>query len=79
MNGHWLTKSRTMRILWLVFAIVLVLSVLTEGLIQPHTRFGIDGSFGFYAWFGGVSCIGIIAVAKSLGIFLKRKDNYYDD
>lgn len=46
------------------------------GVIHPH--FAIDGSFGFYSWFGFVTCVAMVAVAKFIGIVLKRKDNYYD-
>jgi len=79
MNGKRLTSSRVARVLWLTFAIMLALSVAAEVFIHTHARFGIDGSFSFHAWFGGVACIGIVAVSKLLGIILKRKDTYYDE
>ena len=79
MNGNRLIKPHTIRILWVIFAILLALSVVAEVFIHTHARFGIDGSFGFYAWFGGAACIGIIVISKLLGIFLKRRDTYYDD
>ena len=79
MNGKRLASSRTLRILWLAFAVMLALSVAAEVFIHPHARFGMDGSFGFHAWFGGAACVGIVAVSKLLGIFLKRKDTYYDE
>jgi hypothetical protein len=79
MNGNRLIKPHTIRILWGTFAILLALSVVAEVFIHTHARFGIDGGFGFHAWFGGAACIGIIAIAKLLGIFLKRRDSYYDD
>jgi len=79
MNRNRLIKPRTVRILWVIFALLLVLSVVAEIFIHNHARFGIDGSFGFHAWFGGAACVGIIAIAKFLGLFLKRRDTYYDD
>ena len=79
MNGNRLFRPHTTRILWVIFAIVLVLSVVAEAFIHTHARFGVDDSFGFHAWFGGAACAGIIAVSRFLGKFLKRKDTYYDD
>jgi UPF0716 family protein affecting phage T7 exclusion len=47
-------------------------------LITPHPHFGIDGTLGFGAWFGFLSCVALVLFAKLLGIFLKRPDSYYD-
>ena len=80
MNGreqHWLTRPATIRVLWLVFAAVLGLSVVAGLFVHPHAHFGIEGSFGFYAWYGSVTCVAMVVLAKLLGIFLKRPDDYY--
>jgi hypothetical protein len=79
MNGNRLLKPHTIRTLWVIFALLLALSVVAEVFIHTHARFGIDGSFGFHAWFGGAACIGLVALSKLLGRFLKRRDSYYDD
>lgn len=79
MNGNRPNGPRTVRTLVVIFTILLAFFVVAEILVHTHTRFGIDGSFGFHAWFGSVACAGIIAVSKLLGIFLKRKDTYYDE
>ena len=39
----------------------------------------IDGWFGFAAAYGFLCCAAMVLVAKGLGVFLKRPDNYYDD
>jgi hypothetical protein len=46
--------------------------------VEPHPYFGLDGTFGFGAWFGFASCVALIAFAKALGALLKRPDTYYD-
>lgn len=46
------------------------------GVSHPH--FAIDGTFGFYSWYGFASCVAMVAAAKIIGVVLKRKDNYYD-
>ena len=79
MNGNRLFKPHTIRILRVVFALLLLLSVVAEAFIHTHARFGIDGGFGFHAWFGGAACIAMIAIARLLGLLLKRRDTYYDD
>ncbi len=78
MDDHWLTRESTIRMLWIVFAIVLALTVLMDLLVSHHPYFGLDGTLGFGAWFGFTSCIVLIVVAKGLGWMLKRPDTHYD-
>ena len=52
MDDHWLTRESTIRRLWIVFAIVLAATVLMDLVIEHHPYFGLDGTFGFGAWFG---------------------------
>lgn len=76
---HWLLRPRTIRRLWIGFAVVLSLLVLADALIHPHATFGIDGTFGFYAWYGLLACMAMVLLAKALGVLLKRPDTFYDD
>lgn len=76
---HWLERPTTIRRLWILFIAILALTVIAQIFIPVHGDFGIDGTFGFNAWYGFASCIAMVAVAKALGIFLKRKDTYYGD
>ena len=78
MNDHWLVRDSTIKRLWIVFAIILAATVLADLFIQHHPYFGLDGTFGFGAWFGFVSCVLLIVFAKALGAILKRPDTYYD-
>jgi hypothetical protein len=75
---HWLVRPTTIRLLWWIGGAVLagVTIAGTGGVIHPH--FGIDGTFGFYSWYGFVTCVAMVVVAKVLGVVLKRKDTYYD-
>lgn len=77
---HWLVRPQTIRLLS-VGGIVLLIAVtlLDFTLAHPHAYFGIDGSFGFYSWFGLVSCALMVLSAKLLGFILKRPDTHYDD
>jgi hypothetical protein len=78
MNDHWLVRPGTIRLLWMIFAVILVVTVMADMFIHHHAWFGLDGTFGLGAWFGFVSCIAMVAFAKALGAVLKRRDTYYD-
>ena len=74
---HWLVRPRTVRGLWIGFALILAGLVLGDLLVHGHPGFGVDGTFGFYAWYGLGTCVAMVLVAKALGLGLKRPDTYY--
>jgi uncharacterized membrane protein YhdT len=61
-----------------VFILVLIMLVALDLVVAHHPHFGLDGTFGFGAWFGFLSCIALVVIAKALGAVLKRPDTYYD-
>ncbi len=77
-DKHWLVRHRTIRALWLAFAVILATTVVADFFVHRHQYFNLDGSFGFFAWYGLLTCVGMIVFAKLLGLFLKRPDDYYD-
>jgi hypothetical protein len=76
---HWLVRPETVRKLWGGFAAVLVATVAVGLLVQGHPHFDIERLPGFYAWYGFLTCVAMVLVARLLGRFLKRRDTYYDD
>lgn len=76
---HWLVRPYTLRILWIVFIAILVLTLIPGLFIRQHETFGIEAGFGFYAWYGFITCVAMVLVAKLLGLFLKRRESYYDE
>lgn len=78
-DDNWLVRPSTIRLLWIVSMAVLAVTVLADLLIDRKGKFGIDGTIGFYAWYGFLSCVVLVASAKGLGVLLRRKDTYYDD
>lgn len=77
-DDHWLVRPKSIRLLWGIFIAILVLTVLGDLVVEHHPHFGVDGTFGFAAWFGFLSCVVLVVGAKALGALLKRRDTYYD-
>ena len=76
---HWLARPATIKLLWRVFIAILAVLVLAQAFIYIKGYFGVDSWFGFGAVFGFLSCLAMVLVAKGLGLFLKRPNDYYDD
>ncbi len=76
---HWLRRPENIRKMWRYGIVMLAALALLDLFLEPHPYFGIDGTFGFYSWYGLLTCIAMIVVAKGLALFLKRPDTYYDD
>ena len=75
---HWLTRPKTIRGLWWGGSALLVIVTLADLVVHGHAAFGIDGTFGFYSWYGLATCALMVVVAKALGVLLKREDTYYE-
>ncbi|KHF25808.1 hypothetical protein JV46_13130 [Solemya velum gill symbiont] len=81
---HWLYREENRIKLWLIQLLILALALLPEFFMHHHPHFedqgmSIDASWGFFTWYGFLTCAAMVAAAKILGIFLKRKDTYYDE
>lgn len=76
-QDHWLVRPATIKKLWWGFSIVLALTVVAQLFIYVKGYFGVDSWFGFGAAFGFLSCLAMVLVAKGLGLFLKRGEDYY--
>jgi hypothetical protein len=75
-DDHWLVRPGTIRLLWGVFIVILVITVAVQFATGSDGHFGIDDWIGFGAVYGFFSCLIMVLVAKGLG-FLKRPDDYY--
>ena len=76
-NIHWLLRKENIRKLWMFFIAILLVTVIAGLFVHQHVHFGIEDSFGFFAWYGFITCVGMVVFAKLLGIFLKRPEDYY--
>mgnify|MGYP000305883163 FL=1 len=57
--------------------VVLAASLGAELFIPHHGAFGIDGRFGFYAWFSFLAAAVLAAGASLVGAALRRPAGYY--
>lgn len=75
-----LYQADTVKKLWTGFAILLAVLVVLDLAVSHHSYFGVDGTFGFFAWYGLITCVIMVVASKKLiGLLLTRKDSYYDD
>ena len=78
MREHWLDEPANVKRLWRGFLWVLAGLVAAELVVALHPHFALDAIFGFHAWYGLLACAAMIAVAKALGLVLRRPDDYYE-
>lgn len=76
-DQHWLVRPGTIRGLWIVFSVVLAITVALQWLIPIKGYFGVDDVYAFGALFGFLSCLLMVLFAKLLGVFIKRPESYY--
>jgi hypothetical protein len=76
-DNHWLTRPSTVRRLWWIFGIILALTVVAQFFIPIKGKFRLESTFGFAAWYGFFACVAMVLVAKVLGWWLKRPEDYY--
>jgi hypothetical protein len=82
---YWLDDSRNGdKIFWILCGLC-VLVGLSDFLYDKHVYFLHDRHArfetltDFYAWYGFVSCVGLVLIAKQLRKILQRREDYYDE
>lgn len=74
----WMEKPENIKKMIKGSLVILVLLVVVDFFLEHHAAFSWAGWPGFGAVYGFLSCVVIIAVSKVVGIFLKKKEDYYD-
>ncbi len=60
--------------------VTLLLALLDILSVEHHPHFGADATLAFPAWYGFLTCAGMVVFSKKIwALFFKRKDDYYDD
>ena len=72
-------RPEVIRKLWILLYLTCGLTVVAELFVHRHPHFGFDSFFGFYAVLGFVSCAALILFSKLVAVFLKAREDYYDD
>jgi len=75
---HWLVRPTTIKLLWIGGLALLGFVTWLGTTVHPHATFGIEGTLGFYSWYGFATCVAMVIFAKLLGLGLSKKDTYYD-
>ncbi len=57
----------------------LVVLVLLDLVVTHYRYFTIDGTFGFAAWFGALTCFALILLALAVGSLLRAPEGTYDE
>lgn len=73
----WLYRPESIRLLWIIFAVILAGTVLAQFFVHMHPHFEAESWFAFNAVYGFVACVAMVLFAKLLGLVLKRPDDYY--
>jgi hypothetical protein len=76
-DDAWLVRPATIKLLWRILWLVLALTVAAHFVIPVKGYFGIDAWYGFGAAFGFLCCLLMVLIARGLGFFLKRDEDYY--
>jgi hypothetical protein len=71
-------KPKNIKMMRRIFYTTLVVLVALDLFISKHPEFPMEKIPGFYALYGFIACVLIVAVSKTLGLLLKKKGDYYD-
>jgi hypothetical protein len=70
------------RLFWGIYFLSLVLSLILHPLLlrsdELHHHYSFQYLPEFFAVFGFVGCMLLILIAKGMGFFISRDENYYD-
>ena len=72
-------RPGTIKVLWVLLFAVCAFTLVPEFFIRRPPHFAYDNYFGFFAVLGFVACALLIIAAKGIGLFLKKKEDYYDE
>ncbi len=69
------------RLFWRLYALALFLSLILDGVWLSfsafHYHFEFQYLFQFFALFGFLGCMVLILIAKGIGFFIVKDENYY--
>ena len=76
---RWLDEPANVRkIVWAVVAVSFAV-LLGDLVVKRYQDHPWESLFGFYAFYGFVSCVFLVLAAKEMRKLLMRREDYYDD
>ncbi len=75
---YWLDDRRNVDRLVYGFYVVCAVIFAIDVFVPKHGPFAIEHLFGFYGWYGFVSCVALVLMAKVLRRMVMRGEDYYD-
>ena len=75
---YWLDDPRNVRTIYVGLWIVCGLLVTADFFYEKHIEFPIERLWGFFAFYGFVSCVLLVLAAKQLRKIVGRSEDYYD-
>ena len=79
---NFFDKEKNVKTFLIVFyislVILLIADVIATKMHLKHDHIEIGNAYEFYAFYGFVSCVMLIFIAKVLRVLIKRDENYYD-
>jgi len=78
-ESNWFDRPESRRLLWRLLWVACAVSLLADLLVQRPPHFGIDGWLGLYGLLAFVGSAVTILVAKAIGFWIRRGENYYGD
>lgn len=77
---YWLDEPRNVKRLVYGLYIFCAFLFALSFTYRPHGHFGFEEWLGFYAWYGFLSCVVLVYLAKNfLRPLVKRDEDYYHD
>jgi hypothetical protein len=77
-HGQAASRFASAGTVWVVFGLIAAATLAADLVIEHHGKFGVDGTIGFYAWYGILVAVGLVVLVRLTGVFLARPEDYYD-
>jgi hypothetical protein len=75
---YWLDRPGSVdKVFWTLVGVCALLA-LADFIHAREAHAGVEGLFGFYAWYGFLCCVGLVLAAKGLRRLLMRDEKYYE-
>lgn len=75
---YWLDKSANVTKVYWAVVIVCAILIALDFFYHKHAELEMEHLWGFYGWYGFISCVFLVLAAKEIRKLLMRDEDYYD-